>query len=89
MEELKPFDKCLVRNNHAGLWIPALYGMKKGDRYVTSAGWQTECVPYEGNEELLGTSYIPRSAYCKVCEKQGCTGLDKCEYIDNFRKKYG
>jgi len=55
--ELQPFDRCLVRNSPYGLWIPALYGTKSDDgRYITSAGWQTECVPFEGNERLLGTN---------------------------------
>lgn len=56
-EMLKPFDRCLVRNSLLGLWIPALYGMKHPcGKYVTSAGWQTECIPYDGNEDLLGTT---------------------------------
>lgn len=89
MEELKPFDKCLVRANSFCVWMPALYGMKKPDgKYLTSAGWQEECVPYEGNEELLGTTNIPKSAYCKVCDKEGCQGIDKCEHIDNFRRQW-
>jgi len=54
-EILKPFDKCLVRNSFYGLWIPALYGKKVGDKYLTSAGFQNMCVPYMGNEDLIGT----------------------------------
>jgi hypothetical protein len=50
---MKPFDKVLVRNNVWGLWIPALYGRKIGDKYLTSAGLQQYCIPYEGNEILL------------------------------------
>lgn len=56
-KELKPFDRCLVRNNKVGLWIPTLYGLKKpSGKYLTSAGWQDECIPYEGNESYLGTN---------------------------------
>lgn len=59
--EFKPFDKILVRNcimGHKAYWIPALYGFKSEDmkHYLTSAGWQEECIPYEGNEEYLGTT---------------------------------
>ena len=52
---MKPFDKVLVKNSGFGLWIPALYGKKIKDTYLTSAGWQKYCIPYEGNEYLLGT----------------------------------
>jgi hypothetical protein len=56
MNELKPFDKCLVRNSFYELWIPALFGREKDGRYLTSAGWQMFCIPYEGNEDILGTT---------------------------------
>ena len=85
---MKPFDTVLVRNAEYGLWIPALFGMEKDGQYITSAGWQKECVPYEGNEELLGTTNIPKSAYCKVCDKEGCKGINKCEHINNFRRQW-
>ena len=52
---MKPFDKVLVRNAEYGLWIPALFGMERDGQYITSAGWQKYCIPYEGNENLIGT----------------------------------
>ena len=54
---MKPFDKVLVRNAEYWLWIPALFGMEKDGQYITSAGWQKYCIPYEGNEDFLGTNY--------------------------------
>ena len=59
MNDFKPFEKVLVRNSPMGLWIPALYGKYVDGKYLTSAGWQSECVTYEGNESLLGTR-IPK-----------------------------
>jgi hypothetical protein len=56
MNIMKPFDKVLVRNVPIGLWIPALYGKEKDGLYITSAGWQKYCIPYKGNEHLLGTN---------------------------------
>lgn len=54
---MKPFDRCLVKNHPYGVWIPALYGTKnENGRYLTSAGWQRYCIPYEGNEHLIGTT---------------------------------
>ena len=71
--EFKPFDKVLVRNcimGHKAYWIPALYGFKSKDmkHYLTSAGWQEECIPYEGNEEYLGTTkdYVDKVPMFKV-----------------------
>jgi hypothetical protein len=54
---LKPFDKVLVRDG-AGFWRPSLFGadMITGYRYLTSGGNYKECVPYEGNEHLVGTT---------------------------------
>ncbi len=54
---LKPFDKVLVRDGK-GLWRPCLFGadMIAGYRYFTSGGDYKECVPYEGNEHLVGTT---------------------------------
>lgn len=56
MEEIKPFEKVLVRINDLAFWIPALYGKKMENGFLTSAGWQSQCVRYEGNESLLGTT---------------------------------
>lgn len=65
--EFKPFDKVLVRNRWS-MWIPAFYGMKSESKHLTSAGWQDECIPYEGNEEYLGTSnnYVDKVSKFKV-----------------------
>lgn len=53
---LKPFDKVLVRDG-AGIWRPSLFGadMITGYRYLTSGGNYKCCIPYEGNEHLVGT----------------------------------
>lgn len=53
---MKPFDKVLVRNSEYCLWIPALFGVEKDGQFITSVGWQKYCIPYEGNEHLLGTT---------------------------------
>lgn len=54
---LKPFDKVLVRNCDNEDWMPALFGRRKkclSRDFVTSAGVVHQCIPYEGNEHLLG-----------------------------------
>ncbi len=54
---LKPFEsKVLVRNTDGDLWKPAIYGLShsKGCYAVGGVYWG-RCIPYEGNEYLLGT----------------------------------
>lgn len=55
---LKPFDKVLVRDNDDSVWFPALYGniriMGGKTYYMTVNGHYKQCIPYKGNEYLLG-----------------------------------
>lgn len=54
--ELKPFDKVLVRDNKSDYWRASLFSHigKDKEYYCVWASW-TYCIPYEGNEHLLGT----------------------------------
>ena len=57
---LKPFDKVLVRFNNTSIWVNAFFGfydieITKKDPFVASGISWTQCIPYEGNEHLLGT----------------------------------
>lgn len=55
--ELKPFDKVLVRDSKASKWRANLFSHKNIDEpyYCVWASWNY-CIPYEGNEHLLGTT---------------------------------
>lgn len=57
--EFKPFDKVLVRDDDSGEWCLALYAYRVRKtgfyRMVGGASWE-QCIPYEGNEHLLGTT---------------------------------
>lgn len=66
--QFKPFDKVLVRNYDTDEWLPGFF-------YKFDLGWNNpyhimnlhhltdyayrECIPYEGNEHLLGTTINP------------------------------
>lgn len=54
---LKPFDKVLVRDSASDKWRANLFGYidKDGYYYCVYANW-IFCIPYEGNESLLGTT---------------------------------
>lgn len=55
--ELKPFDKVLVRDSKSDYWRATLFSHvnENGCYYCVWAIW-TYCIPYEGNEHLLGTN---------------------------------
>ena len=55
--ELKPFDKVLVRDSQSDKWRVNLFGYIDKDEYYhcVFANW-VYCIPYAGNEHLLGTT---------------------------------
>lgn len=55
--ELKPFDKVLVRDSASDNWRANLFGYigKDGYYHCVYANW-AYCIPYIGNESLLGTA---------------------------------
>lgn len=55
--ELKPFDKVLVRDSQSDKWRVNLFGYIDKDEYYhcAFANW-VYCIPYAGNEHLLGTT---------------------------------
>lgn len=55
--ELKPFNKVLVRNYNTEKWGVSFFGYKEESDCVCTdyCSWN-QCIPYEGNESLLGTT---------------------------------
>ena len=55
--ELKPFDKVLVRDSQSDKWRVNLFGYIDKEEYYhcAFANW-VYCIPYAGNEHLLGTT---------------------------------
>lgn len=54
---LKPFDKVLTRANDDDSWVCNLYSHRMKDYYVVlNAELALQCIPYEQNEHLLGTT---------------------------------
>lgn len=62
---LSVFDKVLVRSGGEAIWRPSFFGYRSAGNeenpFVCMNGsrWE-QCIPYGGNEKLLGTSDIPR-----------------------------
>ena len=56
---LKPFDKVLVRTSNSDIWeceIFSSYDPNCSNPFHCTARWTKQCVPFEGNEHLLGTN---------------------------------
>lgn len=60
--QFKPFDKVLVRDSESDKWKCAFYSHfePKGIyHYCTTGGVYAMCIPFEGNEHLVGTTKNP------------------------------
>lgn len=58
IKHLKPFDKVLVRDSDNASWQINLFSYNTTGYYkywTLTGGWK-QCIPFEGNEHLLGTS---------------------------------
>lgn len=56
--QFKPFEKVLVRDSIDDVWRASFFShIKENDgRYVTTCVTWKYCIPYKGNEHLLGTT---------------------------------
>lgn len=65
MSGFKPFDWVLVRDSDDAAWVPGFYSHASGriDVPYTSilSHSYAQCIPYEGNEHLAGTTASPSS----------------------------
>lgn len=61
----KPFDKVLVRDSQSDKWRVNLFGYIDKDEYYhcAFANW-VYCIPYAGNEHLLGTTKDVEGQIC-------------------------
>lgn len=59
--DLKPFDKVLVRDNYGEVWCADFFShMQEADcKFVAVSNCWRYCIPFEGNEHLVGTSDSP------------------------------
>ena len=53
--ELKPFDKVLCRDDNDTPWKVGLFSHIDGKMFQCVGSIYRQCIPYEGNEHLLGT----------------------------------
>lgn len=64
IKEFKPFDKVLVRDYDEQEWSCAIFShisnTDKGYEYVANPFTWKQCIPYKGNEHLVGTTDKPK-----------------------------
>jgi len=56
--KFKPFQKVLRRLDDGDSWEADLFSTYKplcGNQYHCIGGWWKQCIPYDGNDHLLGT----------------------------------
>lgn len=61
--QFKPFDKVLVRDEDYELWKATFFSHYEEDtqyHYRCSGDISKQCIPYKGNEHLLGTTEKPK-----------------------------
>lgn len=62
VEDLKPFDKVLVRDNDDEVWWCDLFSHIDNEddyKFCCVGRFYKQCIPFEGNEHLLGTNDKP------------------------------
>lgn len=58
--QFKPFDKVLVRDSDEQEWVCNLFShIDEEGLHCCVSSWWVQCIPYEGNEHLLGTTNKP------------------------------
>lgn len=57
--EFKPFDRVLVRDSPNDKWRTNLFSHKDRNVFHCVSSLWNYCIPYEGNEHLLGTTNNP------------------------------
>lgn len=55
----KPFDRVLVRDADDDTWCIQFYSHPYEDFHACLNGVYAQCIPYQGNERLLGTTDSP------------------------------
>lgn len=58
--QFKPFDRVLARDSDDEFWFSEQFGHIDSDgRFICCGKKYSQCIPYEGNEHLLGTTNKP------------------------------
>lgn len=56
INNLKPFDKVLMRSSNAREWVATFYSHYNDNKFYGCGMCCNQCIPYEGNEHLINTT---------------------------------
>lgn len=59
-QKFEPFQRVLARYCKGDPWIAVFYGHKTDHGHLCGTSYMEDCIPYEGNEYLLGTTKDPK-----------------------------
>ncbi len=57
--KFKPFDRVLVRDADSDVWCIQFYSHPYGELHACLNSVHVQCIPFAGNEHLLGTTDSP------------------------------
>lgn len=63
--DFKPFDRVLVRDADDDVWRCQFYSHPYGELHACLNGVHVQCIPFAGNEALLGTKDEPEPKFKK------------------------
>lgn len=89
----KPFDKVLVRADGYNKWLASFYSHYDKEKTVhicTNGAICKDCIPYEGNEYLLGTDDSPKPKRWRAKKGEQYWYISSCEVCmdRDFRGDY-
>ena len=62
-QKFEPFQRVLARYCKTAPWIAVFYGHKTDLGHLCGTSYMEDCIPYEGNEHLLGKIGEPKSKW--------------------------
>lgn len=98
-ETFKPFQQVLVRYDSEDKWHCDLFSFASrgdicGDYYVCAGGSYAQCIPYEGNEHLLGTTDGPKPKRWRANRGDkywyvavNGTAMEMCDFYEEWDNK--
>ena len=79
--KFKPFDKVLTKSGEHREWRPKFFSHYEWPHYITTDGSDNySCIPYEGNEHLLGTTKDYQSKY-QPKDGVSCMPKGACKHL--------
>lgn len=75
-----PFDRVIGRDDNTEMWCCDFFShMTEEGQYECTGGYYNQCLPYKGNEHLVGTSNSPKIIIMDTQELQSLDAI--CKYL--------